>query len=250
MSNNAQLPPYLAYPPLEKEVVHSPQTAIHAHTRVAGSVQTCSIKDVQSDYLKIVCESTTRYHVCLTVDPTPLYRIEFVAQSTEAGDIQIFSTLDPALPPIAAARLSLEPRSRRKPVATICTSKPYLPDSPWRPVTRACMLSYGEDYNSVIPIVKVPGTAPTPHQFSWRTSLCDPFFELWWDGPFVHTPSCVYIKDERDSRYLLATVVRKQEGTENIDNLIEIRRGGGLEFELSVILELFVILHSKKQRLV
>jgi hypothetical protein len=244
MSSDAKLPPYSAHSPSQEGVVLSPQNATHA--RIAGNVQTCSIKDLQLDYLKIVRESATSFYICLTVDPTPLYRVEFVEDSTKVGDIQIFSASDTALPAIAAARLSLEPKSRSKPVAMICTSKPYLPDSHWRPVTRASMLSYDEDYHSAPPIVTVPGTAPTYQQFAWRTNQCDPLFELWWDGPIVHTAPCNYIKDQRDPRHVFATMVRKSEKT---DNLIEIRRGGGLEFELSVVLEMFAILHHKRQQL-
>jgi hypothetical protein len=35
----------------------------------------------------------------------------------------------------------------------------------------------------------------------------------------------------------------------NHDNLIEIRRGGGLDFELTVVLEVFAILHHMNKRL-
>lgn len=248
MSSDAKLPPYSEGPSSKGRPVPSPQTTTHGS--IASNVQTCSIKDLQFDYLKIVRESATSAYICLTVDPTPLYRIEFVEDSTKVGDIQIFSAPDTSLPAIAAARLSTENKSRSKQVAMICTSKPYLPDAHWRPVTRAGVLSLAEDYRSSIPIVTVPGTAPTYQQFGWRTSLCEPLFELWWDGPYVNAPPYAYVKDQRDSRYLLATVVRRSAETGNIDNLVEIRRGGGLEFELSVILEMLVILHHKKQQLV
>jgi hypothetical protein len=106
-----------------------------------------------------------------------------------------------------------------------------------------------EAYQTSIPIVTVPGGAPAPHQFSWRTgSLSEPFYQLWWDGPLPLVPASRFIHDQRGSEYVFATMTRKT--AEGGENLIEIRRGGGLDFELSVVLELFVILHFKKEQLI
>jgi hypothetical protein len=245
MSSDSKLPPYSEHPPFKGG--SAPNAQVTAN-RIAGNVQTCSIKDLQIDYLKIVRESATSYYICLSVDPTPIYRIEFVSDSTKIGDIQVFPAFDPALPAVAAARLSRNPKSKSEPVAMICTSDPYLPDARWRSLTRASTLALSEDYRSSIPIVTVPGTAPTHHQFAWRTSLCEPFFELWWEGPLPHVSSRGFTKDDRDSRYLFATVVRRVAETE--ENLIEIRRGGGLEFELNVVLEMFVILQHQNKQLI
>lgn len=55
------------------------------------------------------------------------------------------------------------------------------------------------------------------------------------------------MRDQRGSEYVFATVARKT--ANRGDNLVEIRRGGGMDFELSVILELFVILHLRKEQL-
>jgi hypothetical protein len=105
-----------------------------------------------------------------------------------------------------------------------------------------------EAYQTSIPIVTVPGRAPAPHQFSWRTgTLSVPFYQLWWDGPLPLVSSSMFIHDQRGSEYVFATMARKT--AEGGENLIEIRRGGGLDFELSVVLELFVILHFKKEQL-
>jgi hypothetical protein len=61
-------------------------------------------------------------------------------------------------------------------------------------------------------------------------------------------PASRFMHDQRGSEYVFATMTRKT--TEGGENLIEIRRGGGLDFELSVVLELFVILHFKKEQLI
>jgi hypothetical protein len=245
MSGDSKLPPYSEYPPSKGGSAPSAKITTN---RIAGNVQTCSIKDHQVDYLKIIRESATSYYICLSIDPTPLYRIEVVSDSTKIGDIQVFSAADTTLPAVAAARLSRNPKSKSEPVAMICTSEPHLPDARWRPVTRAPTLWIGEDYRSSIPIVTLPGTAPTYRQFAWRTSLCEPFFELWWDGPLPHMSPRGFTKDDRDSRYVFATVVRRAAEAE--DNLIEIRRGGGFEFELSVVLEMFMILHHQNKQLI
>jgi len=94
----------------------------------------------------------------------------------------------------------------------------------------------------------MPGRAPAPQQFSWRTGLlAEPFYQLWWDNPLPLVPTTRYMDDQRGSEYVFATIARKT--AEGGENVIEIRRGGGLDFELSVVLELFVILHFKKEQL-
>ena len=244
-SNTADLPPY-------SEKHHSQETSAPSAStnadRIAGTLQTCSIRDFQVDYLTIIRDSATSYHISLTVDPTPLYRIELVFSSTKVGNIQIFSASDSTLPPIAAARLLANPKSKKEPLATICTSSPTQPDALWRPLTRTGTF-FVEDYRSTIPIVTVPGRAATPHQFTWRTSgVTEPFYQLWWDGPLPLVPAAMFMQDQRGSEYVFATVARKT--ADGGDNLVQIRRGGGIDFELSVILELFVILHLKKVQLI
>ena len=53
--------------------------------------------------------------------------------------------------------------------------------------------------------------------------------------------------DQRGPEYCFATVARKGEGAD--ENLVELRRGRGLDFELSVLLEVFVLLHFQKKEL-
>lgn len=248
MSSNVNLPPYSAEAPPGGIPLSS--THIIAN-RISGNVQTCSIKDFQVDYLKIVRESATSYHICLSVDPTPIYRIMLVPESTKLGDIQIFPASDAALPAVAAARLTTTPYDKNVPLATLCTSEPHLPEAHWRPMSRASTFAIGEDYRSSMPIITVPGIAPVMRQFAWRTGLCKPVFELWWDGPLPLASSSGYVKGDRDFRYVFATVDTGTAGTGYFGhNLIEIRRGGGLEFELSVVLETFVILQHLKKELV
>jgi len=240
-SNTTHLPPYSEKHPSKEPPVLSAQTTVN---RIASTVQTCSIRDFQVDYLTIVRVSPTTYHISLTVDPTPLYRIELVSDPTTIGSIQIFTASNTTLPAVAAARLSANTKSKIEPAATICTSSPHLPDALWRPLTRTGMFSV-DDYQTSIPIVTVPGRAATPHQFSWRTgSLSEPFYHLLWDGPLPLVPTSRFMHDQRGSEYVFAAIERKT--AKGGENLIEIRRGGGLDFELSVVLELFVILHLKK----
>jgi len=49
-------------------------------------------------------------------------------------------------------------------------------------------------------------------------------------------------KEQRGSEYVFATLSRA-------DNVIEIRRGGGIAFELSVLLQVFVLLNIKNEQL-
>lgn len=238
--------------PLYSEKHPSNQTSImslhNAPNSIAGAIRTCSIKDCHVDYLTVVRVSPAIYHVALTIDPTPLYRIELVSDPTKIGNIQIFPASDATGPAIAAARISANSKDKSQPSATICTSLPHLPDASWRPLTRTGMLSV-DAYQTSIPVNTVPGRAPVPHQFSWRTgSISAPFYQLWWDRPLPLVPASMFMQDQRGSEYVFATMARKT--AEGGENLIELRRGGGLDFEMSVLLELFVILHFKKEQLI
>jgi hypothetical protein len=130
-----KLPPYSEHAPPTGDSSSDGQLAV---SRIAGNIQTCSIKDNQTDCLKIVRESATGYHVCLTVDPRPLYRIQVVEGPTKTGNIQVFAADESTLP-IAAVRLNpeLNPKKKSDPLATICTNKPYLPEAKWLPFVRA-----------------------------------------------------------------------------------------------------------------
>lgn len=244
-SNTDNLPPYQEKQPFNETTV---PVASPPAGRIAGSIQTCSIRDNQVDYLKIVRNSATSYDICLTIDPTPLYRIQLVSSFSIVGNIQIFSLSDTTTP-IAAARLSTNPKSKSEPIATICTSSPAVPDALWRPMARKTGTFSIHEHQSEIPIVTVPGLPATPHRFLWMSRhLSEPYYRLEWDGPLPMTPSSMSGDSKRGNEYVFATVVKKS--TEGEANLVEIRRGGGLEFELSVILQLFVILHFSQVELI
>jgi hypothetical protein len=241
--NTINLPPYSEKQPSAE----ASTSASNLANRIAGTVNTCSIKDFQHDYLTIIQDSPTSYHVALTIDPTPLYRIELVSESTKVGDIQIFPAHDTSLPAVAAARLSTNPKSKTEALATICTSSPHLPDAVWRPVTRERGMLSADDYRTTIPIVTVPGRAPVSSSFSWRKNgFSEPYFQLWWDGPLPMMSAKRLTNEPVGSEHLFATIARKT--ARGGENLVELRRGGGLDFELSVLLELFMIMHDKKEK--
>lgn len=247
---SGKLPPYSDLPTQQDTSSTSMQQIAGTASRIAGNVVTCSIRDGQVDYLKIVRESPTSFHICLTVDPTPLYRIKLASEKTLsiAGDVQIFPANSPEAPPIAGARLLSLSKNKKDPVAMICTSGPSHPQAAWRPISRPAGSSTLETYLSSIPIVTVPGIAPTHHQFTWRTTYPEPFYELWWqEGPLPFASQNGYFPESRDRAYVFATISRRAHAAGN--NLIEIRRGGGFEFEMSVILGMFVCLHHAKKEL-
>ena len=243
-SSTVTLPAYSEHPNSRQGPAPSIQTIASG---IAGNIQTCSIKDLQYDYLEIVRESATSYYICLSVDPTPIYRVKFISAS-KLGDVQIFLASGTKQHPVAAARLSDEPQNKKGSIAMICISEPYLPDASWHPLLRLSFFFGGirtEEYSSSIPIVAVPGKAPSMLQFKWDVCLSGEEIKLWWEGgptpPF--TASWLNKDEHRGKAHLFATVVQKK--TVGEANLIEIRRGGGLEFELSVILQIFVILQRQ-----
>lgn len=220
-SSMSELPPYSE---------SGPSTTIN---RVAGHVNTVSIADLQNDYFKIVRTSTNDYIVALTVDPTPIYRVKTSAKPSDVDDILIFPASGDANIPVAAAKLAINPK-KSEPVAHICTASPHLPNASWRPLTKTSLLS-PHDYKCDIPLVTVPGQNPVLHPFNWRTSLSEnQYYELWWFGQF-------------DFMCHFAMCTPKPEGAYP-DPLIQIRRGGGLQFELSVILGMFTIYRHLARR--
>jgi hypothetical protein len=241
----SELPPY-SVDPISHVSGPSPQVL---HNRIAGDVRTCSIGDLQRDYYRIVRQSPNSYNLSLTVSPTPVYRIEFSNDPASIGDVLVFeaSRPSPSLA-VAAVRFTKNPQ-KTDPIASICTSSPHLPNSNWRTLHKTSTFSSVDDYRSSIPVVTIPGLLPTMRSFAWRTTSTSPYFELWWDGPLPYQKTTRSAHPlERDFRHLFATCVPRATGL-NHDNLIEIRRGGGLDFELTVVLEVFAILHHMNKRL-
>ncbi|CAG9986608.1 unnamed protein product [Clonostachys byssicola] len=211
------LPPYQEKP-----------SSTNGINRLGGTIQTCSIKDGQIDYFSIIRVSETSYYLSLTVDPTPLYRIELILGPNKLGNIQIFSTSSSKL--LAAVRVSTDQKSKSQPIGTICTSSPSDPDAVWRPIA----LEKGflaVDYETHIPVVIVPGRAAKSQSFLWKIDegkggrLC-------WERP-LHNSINPTVNDLN-----FATISIEDDG----ETLVEMRRGGGIDFELSVILEAFLLM--------
>uniref|UniRef100_A0A8H7N1Z4 Uncharacterized protein n=1 Tax=Bionectria ochroleuca TaxID=29856 RepID=A0A8H7N1Z4_BIOOC len=220
-SNIDDLPPYQENQPVKENKERSASATSHIINRIAGSVQTGSIRDFQVDYLTIIRDSATSYHVSLTVDPTPLYYIKLISSVAQVGNIQIFSASDSTLP-LAAARLSADPKNKKEPLATICTCSPTQPDALWLPITAPKILSF--DYKTTLPIVIIPGRPAVPHLFKWYAAPDEPKLELRWEGPLPMVLDLRYHENNFESQYMFATVVRKTADGE--DNLLEIRRWG------------------------
>jgi hypothetical protein len=238
-SNTDGLPPYQEKPSSTQETIApSAQPSRLAYpSRLAGSIQTCSISDGYIDHFSITRVSDSSYHLSLTVDPTPIYRIELILGPTKVGNIQIFSASDTTLPALAvAARASSDRKGKKVPVATICTSSPTEPDAHWRPVFCTSSGYSCHDYSSEIPVVKVPGRAAKPQAFKWVVWDDEPA-RLWWQGPLPFQPNPLHRSAPTSMPFLFATVtVEPGDG----ETLVQIRRGAGIDFELSVILEAFL----------
>lgn len=235
-----ELPPYSADPP-------TAASEALTNNRIAGIVNTISITDLQSDYFRVIRESPTSYFLNLTVDPTPIFRIELPTDPSALGDILIFPAFSSSSDPIAAARLTKNPK-RSDPIAQLCTASPHLSNAKWRPILKAPPLSYGADYKCSIPIITVPGSKPIMKEFTWQTKLPAPYYQLWWDGAFPSEPEYQHSQRAFDARSIFATFTPKSV-SRSPENLIRLRRGGGLEFELSVVLGMIAIFYhvGKKQ---
>ncbi|CAG9981902.1 unnamed protein product [Clonostachys byssicola] len=237
-SNPDGLPPYQEKPSStqEKTAPGAQSSRLAYPSRLAGSIQSCSISDGYMDHFSITRVSDSTYHLSLTVDPTPIYRIELILGPTKVGNIQIFSASDTTLPALAAARASTEKRSKKVPVGTICTASPTEPDAHWRPVFCTDDGYTQFRYSSEIPVVKVPGRAHKPQTFEWVVDDEEPT-RLWWQGPLPFQPRLLHRAEPKSLPFLFAQVTFEPDGGEH---LVQIRRGAGIEFELSVILEAFL----------
>lgn len=233
------LPPYSAHGPAEGSI----RSAQVMADTIAGNVQTCSIKDRQHNYYKVVPDTSVSYYVCLTVDPTPIYRIEFSKDPSAVGDITIFPSSGTSSAPVAAARYGKNPK-KGDPVATICSSSPHLQEPLWLPLTKDRAITSMADYKSSIPIVAVPGMPPTHQAFGWHVLYARPNLELFWEGPLPLQSSRAHARAERDYNYPIATCLVGEAGG---DIIVEMTRGGGLQFELAVLLQMLVLLRPAKQ---
>ena len=240
----SELPPYSEAPP---PVVPAEASAQTTNGRIAGAVLTCSIADMHHDYFKITRESATRYQLSLTVDPTPIYRVELTRDPTVVGDIVVLPVFSSrgAVAAVKFANLK-KSKTRYEPVATVCAQEPCRPDMTWLPLVKASVLGPRKDcemYRSSIPIVTVPGLKASIETFVWRFKPSATYFEMSSEWPLPYEPGRTSNQTEGDSRLVFARVTLKSSG-KTYPEVIEIRRGGGLEFELTVVLNAFTILHN------
>ncbi|CAG9982785.1 unnamed protein product [Clonostachys byssicola] len=224
-STNDNLPPYQ-----EKAFAQETTSSVAYPSRLAGTIQTCSIKDGQVDYFSLIRVSDSTYHLSLTIDPTPLYRIELCLGSSKVGNIQIFSASDSTL--LAAARTSGDQKSKTLPIGMVCTSSPAEPNASWRPV------AWGKSWlplwiDTHIPVVTIPGRPAKPQHFEWRVEE-GKGADLKWEGKLPTN-----FINPAPIEYNFARVIIEPDGGET---LVEIRRGAGIDFELSVILEAFLLI--------
>jgi hypothetical protein len=219
-------------------------------TRMLGDVHTLSIADMQHDYLKITRVSPTTFHLSLSIDPEPLYRVELSEDRTAVEDVVIYPMHHGVRgPPVASARMQkLIPANERAPaLASLCAEGLYTPRARWHTFRK--FIGYtkkvsGGEYAGPISIVPGPGLDELTPSFSWRIDAAAPHFELWWGGPLHLEPAGSNNNNGgRDPRYLFASVEVKKMPRQSYPTLIRFRRGGGLVFELTLVLQLFVITH-------
>ncbi|KFX92153.1 hypothetical protein O988_07397 [Pseudogymnoascus sp. VKM F-3808] len=199
---------------------------------LAGPVQTVSLSDMQHDYFRITQATATTYSISLTTDPTPLFRIEVDRNLGADPAVQIFDLFNPL--PLAAARLYPAVAN-----TVVCTREPAGDDIKWRPVSN-------QGY-SHLPMVVIPGMAAVARQVRWHHKskhstimecwLNDPLFNISMGGSTQNMPW----RDLLVARY----------GIEGVgfsaDKVMEIRRGGGLEFELGIMVQAFAIVEADRR---
>lgn len=181
-------------PPYTPAGVPPPQPV--KKTSMAGPIQTCSIEDRQHDYFRLTRDSPNSYQLSLTVDSTPLYRIETSQDPAAVADIQVFTAYS-SEPANAAGKIPPKPTkgamAKRAPVATICTSLPLHSAAEWFPLYKASSMIYREHYHCTLPLVMVPGCRPVLRNFAWRlgqTTLgaTEADVELWLKDPLPYAP--------------------------------------------------------------
>jgi hypothetical protein len=163
-----------------------------------------------------------------------------------AADIQLFQAFTSGIP-LAACRITPKPSKGVKaikgaPAASICTSSP-LSASPasWLPIHYAKSTMYRRDYTCVLPLVSVPGCGPVKREFAWRfgTDSSEPDVELWLREKIMYAPSESLDREQLFGNYY-------QRGNRVYPKgVLEVRRGGGIEFEMGVVLGMLAVLEMK-----
>lgn len=255
-----ELPPYSANPPrAAPSIASSVASPPTSNEGLAGGIKTTSIADMKYDYFLVTRESANRYILSLTIDRTPLYRIELPLDPAAIGSILVLPAFASDNVPVAAARIAKNPK-KFDAVASVCAREQDLGDAAdsesWRPLFKSATVNHAkisyESYRSSLPIVTVPGLRASARAFLWRTTSSATHFELSSEALVVHEPGRSFeaitsnkAYEERDIRLVFAKVTMKSSG--QYPEVIEMRRGGGLEFELAVVLQLFAILHDMKR---
>lgn len=214
-------------------------------TSMSGPIQTCSIEDRQHDYFRLFRDSPNNYHLSLTVDSTPLYRIEISQDPSAVADIQLFTAFSSS-PADAACKIPPKPAKAAKgvPVATTCTSLPLSASATWLPLQKASFSTYREHYGGALPLVMVPGCRPVLRNFAWRLAGqgIEADVELWLKDPLPYLPHEGIDRGLLFARYFARSTKLYEKG------VLEIRRGGGLEFELGVVVGLLAVLRLSEWR--
>ncbi|OBT73091.1 hypothetical protein VF21_07605 [Pseudogymnoascus sp. 05NY08] len=200
---------------------------------LAGPVKTTSLSDMQHDYFRVTRVTNTTYSIALTTDPTPLYRVEVASSIAADPAIQVFDLFNPL--PLATARLHPAVATSQS-----CTRDPAGDNPKWRPLSL--------QHFSSIPLVVIPGMAPIERSVRWQhTTKYSTNLELWMRDPLFGISAGGGTQTTMPREMLLARY-----GIEGVgfiaDRVLEIRRGGGMEFELVVLVQAFAILEADRRK--
>jgi hypothetical protein len=150
---------------------------------MAGNVHTLSIADIQHDYLKITRVSPTTFHLSLSIDPEPLYRVELSEDRTAVEDVVIYPMHHGVRgPPVVSARMQklIFANERAPALALLYAEGLYTPRARWHTFRK--FIGYTKksgEYAGPISIVPGPGLDELTRSFSWCIDTAAPHFELW-----------------------------------------------------------------------
>ncbi|OBT85758.1 hypothetical protein VE02_05812 [Pseudogymnoascus sp. 03VT05] len=213
-------------PPAADPPSYLPQPIIRpARRNLAGATQTVSLSDNQHDYFQATLTTPTTYTISLTTDPTPIYRVEIDPSPTTDPAIQLFDFDDPF--PLAAARMPPFVTT----AASICTREPAGAGAIWHPLH--------ETHAALLPLEIVPGLPVVNRAVSWscarstsdlKCTLMGSLFGWSGDGLVL-------------ARYGMVGPGFRA------DMVFDILRGGGIEFELGVVVQAFARLESDRRKI-
>ncbi|OBT65013.1 hypothetical protein VE03_05278 [Pseudogymnoascus sp. 23342-1-I1] len=203
---------------------------------LCGHIQTISLSDMQHDYYRITRVTPTTYSMSLTTNDTPLYRIEVDTHPAADPAIQVFDLFDPL--PLATARIPPAVAA-----STSCTRDPAGDNPKWRPLL---LRPHTYINHSTLPIIVIPGMAPIERTVRWQhTTKNSANLELWLQEPLFAAGATYETAEPRNM--LLARYGITGMGF-TADRVMEIRRGGGREFELGIVVQAFAVLEADRRR--